>query len=71
MKTKLKKDEKVQENREKLKKLIDQAKASAEVRVKKGSKRYWRVIVKTMMMFKKLYTDSVKTKLNERDVILA
>jgi hypothetical protein len=33
--------------------------------------RYWRVITKAMMMFKKIYSDSVKTKLNEREAILA
>jgi len=68
--SKLKKDEKVHANRDKIKQLIDQAKASLEVRVRKGTKRYWRVVVKAMMMFKKLFKDSVKSKLAEREAIV-
>jgi hypothetical protein len=38
--------------------------------VRKGSKRYWRIVVKAMMMFKKLFKDSVRSKLAEREAIV-
>ena len=40
------------------------------VHVRKGSKKYWRIIVKAMLMFKKLFRDSVKSKLAEREAVV-